>query len=44
MSSFDDKHTCEYVYKTGSELAVELFPEAHTFIPEWEQKIFPEVL
>ena len=39
-----NNHTCEYVYKTGSELAVELLLEAHALVPECEQKIFPENL
>jgi hypothetical protein len=37
-------HTCEYVYKTGSEIAVELLLEAHTLVPECEKKIFIEGL
>jgi hypothetical protein len=37
-------HTCEYVYKTGSELAVELILEAHTLIPECQKKVFVDCL
>ena len=31
-------HTCEYIYKRGSEIVVQLLLEAHTLIPECEQK------
>ena len=37
-------HTCEYVYKTGSELAVELLLEAHKLVPGCEKRIFIEDL
>jgi hypothetical protein len=37
-------HTCEYVYETGSKLAVELLLEAHTLVPECKRKIFVEDL
>jgi hypothetical protein len=37
-------HTCEYVYETGSKLAVELLLEAHTLVPECEKRIFIEDL
>ena len=32
-------HTCEYVYKKGSEIVVQLLLEAHTLIPECAQKV-----
>jgi hypothetical protein len=31
-------HTCEYIYKRGSEIAVELILEAHKLIPECKAK------
>ena len=31
-------HTCEYIYKRGSEIAVKLLLEAHTLIPECPAK------
>ncbi len=31
-------HTCEYIYRRGSEIAVKLILEAHALIPECQAK------